>query len=356
MSQNRPQPDSSTPEAPAALKAQLRAMYGRPVTVSRSVDDAVKAAARRAFAEPVTEPAGTRRIGVLYRIAGVFAAAAAIALVLILSGVFTSSNESPDDRLANERPQATMHSALAADVNSDGRVNIIDAYLLQRRIERNQALDSQWDLDGNGAVDRRDVQAIATAAVRIQRVSDESFEGPQARWRVREPSGYAAHPALCVHWSTIDTPTARQPSPSGLDDSTVQHAVTFIQADAPIRFTTYDIIIDTTDAPLAVYQLDISAGQGEVQITGIEGGEHAAFKQPPYYDPQAMQQNHIIIAAFNTADADQLPRGKVRVATLHVQITGDAEPKFEVKLDAAATVEGKPIEATATVQPKRTQL
>ena len=40
-----------------------------------------------------------------------------------------------------------------------------------------------------------------------------------------------------------------------------------------------------------------------------------------------------------------LPSGKVRIATIHVQITGDVEPEYDAKLTVAATVDGKPIDA-----------
>ena len=60
----------------------------------------------------------------------------------------------------------------------------------------------------------------------------------------------------------------------------------------------------------------------------------------------------MIVAAFSTA-AD-LPRGRTRVATLMVQITGDAEPAYDAKLVTAASADGKPVPATVTVTPVNT--
>jgi hypothetical protein len=115
-----------------------------------------------------------------------------------------------------------------------------------------------------------------------------------------------------------------------------------------VRFTYVDVSIDSKSEPLAAYQFELAAEKGDVKIVGIEGGEHAAFQAPPYYDPAAMSRDHVIIAAFNTGK--DLPKGKTRVARIHVQITGDQKPEYVIKLEVAASSEGQPISgATATV-------
>ena len=122
-----------------------------------------------------------------------------------------------------------------------------------------------------------------------------------------------------------------------------------------VRFRTVDISLDSKVKPLAAYQIEFSATAGEVKIVGIEGGEHAAFTQPPFHDPKAMQHDHAIIAAFSTDAADKLPKGKTRVATIHVQIKGAVEPKFEIKLQAAADAGGNKIAAEASVEERKTK-
>ncbi|MEW6306002.1 MAG: hypothetical protein AB1705_21205, partial [Verrucomicrobiota bacterium] len=107
------------------------------------------------------------------------------------------------------------------------------------------------------------------------------------------------------------------------------------------------------NAPLAAYQLEVVVERGQAKIAGIEGGESGAFKQPPYYDPKAMQQERVILAAFNTAGAEQLPTGRTRVATIHVQISGSEPPEFAVKLTTAGTINGKKVSATASWQERR---
>jgi len=114
-----------------------------------------------------------------------------------------------------------------------------------------------------------------------------------------------------------------------------------------VRFTAIDVHVDSGAQPLAAYQLEFTAIRGDVKLVGIEGGEHAAFASPPYYDPAALMNHRVILAAFNTGH--DLPTGKSRVARLHVQISGDATPEYQIKLTVAASPDGEPVTATASV-------
>jgi hypothetical protein len=97
--------------------------------------------------------------------------------------------------------------------------------------------------------------------------------------------------------------------------------------EAPIRFRAVDIFVDSKDKPLAAYQLEFSVTGADAKIVGIEGGEHAAFSTPPFYDPKAMQQERVIIAAFSTNAVSRLPQGRTRVATIHLQTRATSEPE-----------------------------
>ena len=112
------------------------------------------------------------------------------------------------------------------------------------------------------------------------------------------------------------------------------------------RFKAVDVFVDSKEHALAAYQFELHATAGDVKIVGIEGGEHAAYKQAPFYDPKAMMGDRVIVAAYSTSD--DLPAGKTRVARVHVRVGGNAEPKYELKLTASASKEGKSI-AGATV-------
>ena len=117
-----------------------------------------------------------------------------------------------------------------------------------------------------------------------------------------------------------------------------------------VRFGAVDVYIDSGETPLAAYQLELAAEVGEVKIVGIEGSDHPAFKKPPYYDPAAMNRDRVILAAFTTRK--ELPKGKTRVARIHVQIIGEVQPQYAVKLDLAATTEGKQMPAKVSLTPQ----
>jgi hypothetical protein len=112
-----------------------------------------------------------------------------------------------------------------------------------------------------------------------------------------------------------------------------------------IQFRTVDVFVDSGAQRLGAYQLEFAVTNGNARIVGIEGGEHPAFAQPPFYDPKAMQHERVILAAFSTQTADKLPKGKTRVATVHVQTSGTVELAFDLKLQTAAGAEGKKLEA-----------
>ena len=120
-------------------------------------------------------------------------------------------------------------------------------------------------------------------------------------------------------------------------------SVTEPAAAQQVRFAAFDIYVDSKNVPLAAYQLEFSGPADEVRITGIEGGEHEAFRTPPFYDPTAIQQERVILAGFNAAPASKLPTGRTRVATVHLQFKGSQPPTFSLKLHTAADSEGKSI-------------
>lgn len=120
-------------------------------------------------------------------------------------------------------------------------------------------------------------------------------------------------------------------------------------AQGPVRFAAVHVSIDSGDTPLAAYQFELVAKTGRVALVGLEGGDAAAFKAAPYYDPKALLANKVVVAAFSTAV--DLPRGKTRVATLMVQITGDADPTYAATLQAAAGGDGQSVSAQVIVNP-----
>ena len=140
------------------------------------------------------------------------------------------------------------------------------------------------------------------------------------------------------------------------------------QIEPKIRFAPVHVYLDPGGKPLAAYQFELVCSvpvrayssvddkdnasrrryERQIKIVGVEGGEHPAFKNAPYYDSAALMNDRIIIAAFNTGS--ELPAGRTRIATIHLQILGDAEPKYELKLTTAADASGENVPATLTLE------
>lgn len=108
------------------------------------------------------------------------------------------------------------------------------------------------------------------------------------------------------------------------------------ERDEAARFRPVDVYVDAGDRPLAAYQIEITAADC-AEVVGVEGGDHAAFRAAPYYDPAALSGGRIVIGAFSTA-AD-LPRGKTRVAKLHMRETR-SPCSYAARLVAAASDDG----------------
>lgn len=115
-----------------------------------------------------------------------------------------------------------------------------------------------------------------------------------------------------------------------------------------VRFAPLHIFLDSGNQGLAAFQFELKAVTGQIKIVGVEGGEHPVFKKPPYYDPAALANDRIIIAAFSTSH--DLPTGRSRIATIHLQIIGDTQPEYELDLIVVANADGEKIPAKITFE------
>lgn len=122
------------------------------------------------------------------------------------------------------------------------------------------------------------------------------------------------------------------------------------------RFMTVDVFV-VSATPVAAWQVEVAERGGAMRIVGIERGDDATFRDPPFYDGivERGATDRIVLASFSLSGADQLPRGRVRIARLHVRTVGLAQPDYEARLIAAGTAAGEPIAAQLSLetQPER---
>jgi len=140
------------------FEANLRGLFNPPDSVPPEVDRAVLDRAYRHFLETPAE-GGRRKV---HRTWFWRAAAAAAVIILAFSLDLTTRVERRAERSASGITQA-------ADIDQNGRVDILDAFRLAREIESTRPARQDWDVNGDGSVDRHDVDVVAFAAVRLDK-------------------------------------------------------------------------------------------------------------------------------------------------------------------------------------------
>jgi hypothetical protein len=136
-------------EAPPAFIAALKRIRLEPLFIPPTVDEAVLRAARQRLDRP-------ERARSIWRNWRPWLAAAAAAVLLLLVIWLPSAKSTRNPRLE-----------LSQDVNHDGRVDILDAFILARKLQAGKVDDRHFDWNGDGRVDLADVAALAARAVRL---------------------------------------------------------------------------------------------------------------------------------------------------------------------------------------------
>ena len=148
---------------PERLQRDLRDLFAPPGAVPPQIDRAIMGQARRRLARP-------RRLILRLRWAGGIAAAAAAIVVGVILLNPKSEIMSPPALTGGRNLQSNRPGRAEgrADIDNNGRVDILDAFRLARQIASGDPMDTRWDLNGDGRVDQGDVDQVAAAAVRLE--------------------------------------------------------------------------------------------------------------------------------------------------------------------------------------------
>ena len=162
-------------DLPPRLAQDLAALYPAP-RVPAAVDAKVLALTQSSVASFAARgnQAQRRRFSRPLRWVGAGAAAAAVAalVVIALKPPHTRPAPTTPDLEARSQPTVVAPPALAdarpGDVNRNGTVDILDAFELAKKIESAQNRGPRWeDVNGDGVLDKSDVDRIAGMAVRV---------------------------------------------------------------------------------------------------------------------------------------------------------------------------------------------
>ena len=138
----------------AEFRDDLSKVFGPQAEVPPEVDRAVAEAARRHFA---------RRRPRLWWVRWAAPATAAAAAVIALC-VWLPGHRAPAPQAASVAPEMQQ-----ADIDRNGRVDILDAFQLARHIESAGPTNKMWDINGDGLINRNDVDRVALTAVRLNK-------------------------------------------------------------------------------------------------------------------------------------------------------------------------------------------
>ena len=133
------------------FKRDLSTLFKSPDSIPPEVDRAILDIASAKLIRRQKRQRIIRRIGTI---------AAAAAVIIIAFNLDLA-------RKPQTHTPATLAVVHSYDIDQSGRVDILDAFKLARQIESAANIDTNFDLNGDGLVNRDDVDFVALAAVSL---------------------------------------------------------------------------------------------------------------------------------------------------------------------------------------------
>lgn len=174
-----PENDQQFGRLPQPIIDRLREMDGPAVMPDPAHDADVLSGARQHFAE-ADEASGLsrqRRNLRLFIGGGLGGAVAAMVGIVVLIGspARETSPGSPELAMQDQVPAMSLEASPATpgtyppgDVNADGQINILDAYVLAKQVDRRAFFYAPAnDMNSDNVIDQRDVDLIASQAVTL---------------------------------------------------------------------------------------------------------------------------------------------------------------------------------------------
>jgi len=142
---------------PSKLSADLKALFEPHVGIPPEID--------RAVMDRANKHLGTLQFGKGRRLRIHWAWRIAASAAVIIFAFSLDLTKQPDPTTNNFALSKTQ----AVDIDQNGRVDILDAFKLAKNIESAGRTETEWDFNGDGLIDRSDVDVVALAAVRLDK-------------------------------------------------------------------------------------------------------------------------------------------------------------------------------------------
>jgi hypothetical protein len=167
-------------EAPPRLITALRQLPREPVFVPPTLDEALMKAARQHLGRE-------KKKGInWFRSLPWSVATAGLATVILLAyphakekilgpGRSTISRSTKSVQGESEPGESGVQwqshglADVREDLNGDGKVDILDAFMLAKKLQGAPSSDPRLDINGDGVIDRRDIETIAAHAVSLEK-------------------------------------------------------------------------------------------------------------------------------------------------------------------------------------------
>jgi len=160
MTDSRPHKNDET--LPEELTTALKQRFQSPHSIPPEIDQAILRRAHEHFAQKTAaQPRKTVSFEKWIIRTAAAAAVLAIAWLLVLENQ-TKNTETPPAAVSGKIETNAPH-----DIDRSGRVDILDAFTMAKAITHQAVSDKKWDFNHDGTVDKRDVDIVALAAVKI---------------------------------------------------------------------------------------------------------------------------------------------------------------------------------------------
>ena len=146
-------------ELPDMLIDVLRRADDVPLSVPPKVDGTILRDAQR-YLETIPWKIHHHRV---WRALATFSSVYALPLVTV---VMRTGDVPLQEFAQNSTVSASSHEIIAKDVDHNGTVSILDAYVMPRRLQAGNA-DHNWDFNDNGALNGDDIRLVAMDAVML---------------------------------------------------------------------------------------------------------------------------------------------------------------------------------------------